>query len=122
MASGGNQLKSQLDAWTPENRDTKVPQARLRAGNGNQPSTRYLHRADFLRLQNLMLGYSFRDLGRAGARLRIFGAAQNLLTFTKFPGPDPDTEFYAVNNAAVGTVRLNLPASRTFTLGMNLEF
>ncbi len=122
MAGGLNQLKSQFDAWTPQNKDTNVPEARLYVGNGNQASTRYLHKADYLRLQNLMLGYSFKGIGRAGTRLRLFAAAQNLLTFTKFPGTDPDSEFYAATAATIGTVRQNLPASRTFTFGLNLDY
>ena len=122
MAGGLNQLKNQLNAWTPQNTATDVPEARLYSSNGNQASTRYLHKADYLRLQNLVLGYTFRSLGRVGAKLRLFAAAQNLLTFTKFPGPDPDSEFYAAPNAAIGTIRQNLPASRTFTLGLNLDF
>ena len=117
-----NQLKSQLNAWTPERPDTDVPEARLGSGNGNQPSTRYLHKADYLRLQNLALGYRFPKVGRVGASLRLFAAAQNLLTFTKFPGLDPDSEFYPATIAPIGTVRQNLPASRTFTVGFNLEY
>lgn len=122
MATRYNQVKSQLDAWTLQNTDTNVPEARLYEGNGNQASTRYLHKADYLRLQNLMLGYRFKSIGRAGARLRLFAAAQNLLTFTKFPGTDPDSEFYTATAATVGTVRQNLPASRTITFGLNLEY
>lgn len=122
FAGGLNQLTNQLNAWTPDRPDTNVPQARLFEGNGNQPSTRYLHRADFLRLQNLELGYRFDNVGKAGTRLRFFAAAQNLLTFTKFPGLDPDSEFYAAANVTLGAVRQNLPAARTFTAGFNLDF
>ena len=121
MAFGDNQRRSQLNAWTPDNRDTDVPQARLFVSNGTQQSTRYLKDGDYLRLQHLQLGYTFPDIGRGNNKLRVFAAVQNLLTFTRFPGLDPDTEFYAPESAALGAIRYNLPAARTYTFGFNLE-
>ncbi|MCB0582374.1 MAG: TonB-dependent receptor, partial [Phaeodactylibacter sp.] len=121
MAFGDNQRRSQLDAWTPDNRDTGVPQARLFVNNGAQPSTRYLKDGDYLRLQHLQLGYTFQNLGQRNYQLRLFAAAQNLLTFTRFPGLDPDAEFYAPESAALGAIRYNLPAARTYTFGFTME-
>lgn len=121
MAFGDNQRRSQLDAWTPDNRDTEVPQARLFVNNGAQPSTRYLKDGDYLRLQHLQLGYTFQNLGQRNYQLRLFAAAQNLLTFTSFPGLDPDAEFYAPESAALGAIRYNLPAARTYTAGVAVE-
>jgi TonB-linked SusC/RagA family outer membrane protein len=119
MGSGFNQLRTQLDSWTPENTNTNVPQARLGQTNGSQPSTRYLHDADFLRLQNLTLGYTLPKRGKQEIEFRFFASVQNLFTITSFPGLDPDSEFFPVQNAAQGGVLYNLPASRIFTFGMN---
>ncbi|MCO6492806.1 MAG: TonB-dependent receptor [Phaeodactylibacter sp.] len=121
MAFGDNQRRSQLNAWRPDNRDTEVPQARLFVSNGAQPSTRYLKDGDYLRLQHLNLGYAFRGIGKGNKQLRLFAAAQNLLTLTRFPGLDPDAEFYAPESAALGAIRYNLPAARTYTFGVTLE-
>ncbi|MCB0554947.1 MAG: TonB-dependent receptor [Phaeodactylibacter sp.] len=121
MTWGDNQLRTQLDAWRPDNRDTDVPQARLWAPNGNQPSTRYLHDADFVRLKNLTLAYTFPAIGKQAAQLRLFASAQNLFTLTRFPGLDPDSEFYPAQQAAQGGVLYNLPASSTYTVGVNLK-
>ena len=121
MASDNNQRRTQLNAWTPDNRDTDVPQARLFISNGTQESTRYLKDGDYLRLQHLQLGYTFPEIGRGINQLRVFAAAQNLFTFTRFPGLDPDAEFYAPESAALGAVRYNLPAARTYTLGFTID-
>lgn len=121
MAFGDNQRRSQLNAWRPDNRETDVPQARLFVNNGAQPSTRYLKDGDYLRLQHLQLGYTFQGIGSGKNTLRLFAAAQNLLTFTRFPGLDPDAEFYAPESAALGAIRYNLPAARTYTMGFTME-
>ncbi len=120
---GDNLNRSTLDRWTPTNPNTDVPQVRLWQTNGSQHSTRYLEDGDFLRLKNLTLGFTFQGIGKRGsAKLRVFAAAQNLLTFTKFRGLDPDSEFRASAEAATGTVRYNLPASKTYSFGFNLDF
>lgn len=121
MNSGINQLSTQLAAWRPDNPDTNVPQARLYQNNGNQRTSRYLHDADFLRLRNLQLAYTFPALGQRAIRLRVFAAAQNLVTWTRFPGLDPDSELYPTQQAAQGGVYFNLPAARTYTLGVNFS-
>jgi TonB-linked SusC/RagA family outer membrane protein len=122
MLDGLNQLKGQLNAWTPTNPITDVPQARLGVVNGSQPSTRYLDPADYLRLSHLTFGYTFNKLGDWKSQLRLFAAAQNLLTITNFSGLDPDGEFYPADDSGQGAVRYNLPAARTCTFGFNLEF
>jgi hypothetical protein len=122
MRTGFNQLKNQLNAWTEANPSTDVPQARLFEINGAQASTRYLEPASYLRLNHLTFGYTFSRLGRWNAALRVFAAAQNLLTITGFSGLDPDAEFYPADDSGQGAVRYNLPAARTYTFGFNLEF
>ncbi|MCB0518352.1 MAG: TonB-dependent receptor [Lewinellaceae bacterium] len=119
---GDNQNRNQLDYWTPTHTETDVPQPRLYVGNGTHQSTRYLDSGDFLRLQNLRLGYTFCMDTAKPMRLNVFAAAQNLLTFTKFRGLDPDSEFYPAESAGLGAVRYNLPAARTYTLGFSLDF
>lgn len=122
MSGTLNQLKSQLNAWTPENPITEVPQARLFEVNGSQPSTRYLSKADFIRLNHLELGYQFAGFRSNHTSLRLYLAAQNLLTITPFKGLDPDGEFYPSYSSALGAQRYNLPAARTYTLGLNANF
>jgi hypothetical protein len=123
MAATWNQDRRILNAWTPDNPNTDIPQARLLQVNGSQASTRYLSDADFLRLKNIQLGYTFRSLGRSNANLRVFVAGQNLLTFTKFEGIDPEALGSVGAGAATsGDLFFNRPQSKTYTAGFNLSF
>lgn len=104
-----------LRAWTPENRVTDIPSydAFNRAAF---TSDRYLREADYVRLRFLQLGYNFpqRFIEKTGfSRLRIFGNAENLFTWTKWRGFDAEAQ----NN----TSRL-YPTPRIISLGVELGF
>ncbi|MCW3464644.1 SusC/RagA family TonB-linked outer membrane protein [Chitinophaga nivalis] len=124
MDAGRNFDVSTLRAWTPDNRNTDVPRAVLGDPNGNtRESTRFLEKGDYLRLKTLQLGYAFAPhlLQRASInRLRIYASAQNLLTFTKYSGMDPE-----VGRAEVLNTGLDLwmyPQNKVFMAGLQLEF
>ncbi len=124
MDAGRNFDVSTLNAWTPQNRNTDVPRAVLGdPNNNNRESTRFLERGDYLRLKTLQLGYAFSTslLQRAKiSRLRIYVSAQNLLTFTKYTGPDPEIGRADVLNT--GLDRWMYPQNKTFMTGLQLEF
>ncbi len=87
-----------LRAWTPDNRITDIPA--LRASNLNiingGLTDRFVKKADFLRLRFLQFGYNLpKDvLKNIGLRnVKVFGNAENLLTFTEFRGFDPSSRF-----------------------------
>jgi iron complex outermembrane receptor protein len=101
-----------------------------------QFSSYYVEKADFLRLDNLTVGYNF-DLKEDSAikNLRIAFTAQNLFTITDYTGSDPEPSFQdrgavdnggdlqAPNPLAPGIDRrYNYFQSRTFTLGLNVKF
>ncbi|NJK82862.1 MAG: hypothetical protein HC912_02655 [Saprospiraceae bacterium] len=121
MAATWNQTRDQLQAWTPENPNTNVPQARGRT-NGSQHSTRYLSDADFLRLKNIQLGYNFTNVGKSKMNIRLFAAGQNLLTFTEFAGLDPEASGQDAIGALQGSIFFSRPQSRTLTFGANVRF
>ncbi|WP_116124845.1 SusC/RagA family TonB-linked outer membrane protein [Lewinella sp. IMCC34183] len=120
MSSVYNQERGQLNSWRPDNRITDIPEAR-QVGNGNQHSTRYLSDADFLRLRNVQLGYTFDGLNSNGASLRLYVSGQNLLTFTDFAGLDPEASGQDVNGVASGSLFFSRPQSKLFTFGLNLN-
>ncbi len=111
-----------FDAWTPENTDTNIPEARFGQVNGSQRSSANLYDADYLRLNNLMLGYTIPSFGKNNYSLRIYASAQNLLTFTDFPELDPDGSLYTAGKAEQGGVLGESPAARRFIMGFNLDF
>jgi TonB-linked SusC/RagA family outer membrane protein len=86
----------------------------------------YIDNADYVRLQNLTIGY---DLKRIWKRcplqqLRIYAAAQNLFTITGYKGMDPENGM-ALNSDepwVTGVDVGNYPNPRTYMVGVNVKF
>ena len=110
-----NQSKRLLyDRWKKPGDVTDIP----RHGVYAQHDTRFLEDASFLRLKNLMLSYSFPQTWLKKTKFissaRLYGQAQNLLTFTKFTGLDPETNANMYQAA--------YPMSRQFSFGLDITF
>ena len=109
-----NQSKRLLDRWKQPGDITDIP----RHGEYTEFDSRLLEDASFLRLKNLMLSYTLpRELvvrSKVLSGVRIYAQAQNLLTFTRFSGLDPEgsSNIYAAQ----------YPMSRQFTFGVDLTF
>jgi TonB-linked SusC/RagA family outer membrane protein len=98
----------------------------------SQRSSFYVEDGGFTRLKNIQIGYSLspNTLRRLGlSRLRFYISGQNLLTFTKYTGLDPDvtitniTEgFNSQRDLSIGLDNGRYPTARTFIFGVNLEF
>jgi len=121
-----NQTADQLDRWQEVGDITDVPQARLYANNGAQPSSRYLSDGSFVRLKTLTFGYNF-PKGFLGndfiENLRIYFSGQNLLTFTNYDGWDPEVNTdYLASNIFLGNDFYSAPQARTYTFGVKLGF
>ena len=89
--------------------------------NSNQASSRYLEDGSYLRLRNVTLAYELPtglskrlSLGHA----RIYLSGDNLLTFTKFSGMDPEV----VLGPYGGSSSVKYPISRKILLGVNVSF
>lgn len=81
---------SVLSRWTPTNPSNTIPRANG-AQTNLQASTRYIEDGDFTRLRNLTLGYTIPStILKSVPALRIYVSAQNLITFTKYNGLDPE--------------------------------
>ncbi len=86
-----------LRAWTPTNTGTDIPRAILGDPNQNaRPSTRFLENGSYLRLKNLMIGYTVPSKTLQSftkgvvSSLRLYVSAQNIITFSKYSGFDPE--------------------------------
>ncbi|MGF7215610.1 TonB-linked SusC/RagA family outer membrane protein [Spirosoma lacussanchae] len=121
-----NQTVDQLAAWTPQNTNTTVPEARLFFNNGAQPSTRFILDGSFVRLRNATLAYNLPKTLINRAKLnnvRIFVTGLNLLTFTNYAGWDPEVNADdIVTNIAQGYDFYTAPQARTITGGINIGF
>ena len=86
----------------------------------DQGSSRWIESGDFMKLQNLSLGYNFpKELSNQlwVEKLRIYVQGQNLFTFSKYSGLDP--EGYTV---IPGVDWNGNPQQRTFLIGLNIGF
>jgi TonB-linked SusC/RagA family outer membrane protein len=112
-----------LNAWTPSNPSTTMPLIYL-TGTGtvsqniSTTSTYYLKDASFLRIKNIQLGYNLPEKLVKSIKmsaLRIYFSGENLFTFTKFPGLDPE-------RIATNTRYVTHPQNKTFNFGVRATF
>ncbi len=123
-----NQLARANDRWRspgdPGNGTT--PRAnRVTSGNNNQPSTRWLEDASFIRIQNLTLGYNFPSsiVDNLKIRsLRVYGAINNLAYITNYSGYNPEVSAFGGSPLTPGEDYGSYPLSRRFTLGVKMGF
>ncbi|MCM1092886.1 MAG: TonB-dependent receptor [Lachnospiraceae bacterium] len=111
-----------LDRWTGEGTSNKIP--RVTNSNINwQFSDLYLQDGDYLRISNVTIGYDFAPLMNQKwcSQCRLYFQAQNLLTFTKYDGMDPEIG-YGTSDWVSGVDLGYYPRPRTFLFGVNLAF
>ena len=118
-----------LNAWTPTNTDTDVPRAVSGDPNQNsRTSDRFIENGSYLRLKNLTVGYTVPASKISGltnnvlTKARIYFTSQNLLTFTKYTGYDPEIASRNGNLLTNGVDYGMYPQARTLTVGVNLGF
>lgn len=130
-----NQSATVLNRWSPTNKNSTMPRPDLNNTEDNyntQISSRFVEKGSYLRLKSLTLGYTIpkQILEKWKInKLRFYVTGENLLTFTKYSGLDPEVSMYGGTNQA--TVSSNMspgidfgtsPQARTFVVGLNLTF
>ena len=92
--------------------------------NALKASTRYLEKGDYLRLNNLTLGYTVRKAPWVFKSLRFTLTGQNLFVITNFTGFDPEVNIdkNIDDVPSYGIEYTPYPSARTFTFGLNVSF
>ena len=111
--------------WTGEGTTNRYP--RFTHGkhvNQSELSRVWIEDADYFKISRLSLGY---DLKRAMkflpvARFHLYVAAQNMFTFTKYSGMDPEVGFGNDTNWASGIDNGYYPSARSWQVGVNITF
>ena len=123
MVDFRNQSKTVLNRWKRPGMITDVP----RSGNVENihNSSRFVEDGSYLRLKTLTLSYSLpasllRKTALSG--LQVFVTGQNLLTFTKYTGYDPEVNAYGASSVALGVDYGTYPQSKTVIAGINISF
>ncbi|MCE6991100.1 TonB-dependent receptor [Dyadobacter sp. CY323] len=121
-----NGSREVLDRWTPGSGKNEIPRLAYVDANGNyaNSSSFYVEDGDYMRIRNITLGYRIpQDLlakTRAFQSARIYVSAQNLFTFTKYSGFDP--EIGSIDPLQSGVDNGVYPQPRTFMVGVSLGF
>ena len=125
-----NQSPKALNAWTPDNTNTNVPRVAPGLNYNTLQSDRLVEDGSYLRLKNATLGYTLPEqlLNKVKglSRLRVYLQGQNLLTFTKYTGLDPEigdrsTESLG-DNLRVGFDEGTYPVPRLVLIGLQVGF
>ena len=106
-----------LDAWSPTNTDGTLPSLSASNYAAQANSDRFLTDASYLRLRNAQIGYNVSKSLLNGTFIKdmsITFQAENLYTWTKWRGFDPES--------SRGADQAQYPTPRTFTLGFNVKF
>ena len=117
-----------LDRWTGEGTSNRIPRMTSANPNGNwQSSDLFIKNGSYMRLKNIQLGYTLpQHITRIASiqRLRVYVAAENLLTFTAYKdGFDPELGGGdGASATAMGVDKGIYPQSRTVYIGANITF
>lgn len=120
-----NQLVSVLDRYTADNTGSSLPRFTTTNSNNSFISDRFVEDGSYLRIQNITIGYRLpAKIARRimMTNLRFYMAAQNLYTFTKYSGYDPEIGSYDNGILLMNVDQGHYPNPRTITFGVNAEF
>lgn len=135
--TGSNNFSTQvLSRWTGEGTATSSSNPRLAPGDpnaNNRYSDRWIEDAGYLRIQNIQLGYSLSpDLLKSWtddfvSNMRVYLGAQNLATFTKYSGYDPEvgrTQSFQKGDFTLATGQDGgaSPLPKIIQLGLSITF
>lgn len=121
-----NKMAIVLDRWTPE-KGGNQPRVVYGDPNSNgRVSSFYVYDASFLRLKNVHLSYNFPGGLLSGTRFiktaMVYVSGTNLLTFTKYPGANPETSNLYNDDVSTGLDNSRFPIAKVYTVGLRVGF
>ncbi len=120
-----NKFQNVLDRWTGpgSTNDAKNPRYSFDDPNNNsRVSDRYVEDGSFIKIKNIMLGYTLQipAVKKVFKGVRIYGQVKNAFTFTKYTGFDPELSSGGLFD--LGIDRGNYPQARTYAVGLDIKF
>lgn len=108
------------DVWREDNPSGTVPRLSVNDANGNftTPSTYFLESGNYVRMQNLQLGYNF---AIDAVKFRVYLSAQNVFTITKYSGMDPEAPV-GTDVLASGIDWFPYAQPKMYFIGLNVNF
>ncbi len=89
--------------------------------NAQTPSDRYLEDGSYLRLSTLSLNYNFGKIGNYINGLNVYATCNNLMTISGYKGLDPEINLGGLT-PGIDNRESYYPRTRTFMLGLNINF
>jgi len=123
MTNANNQAQSVLRRWRTQGDVTDMPRALATDTRNILPSTRWVEDGSYARLKYVTLSYKVaqKSLQRIGiASMDMFFTANNLYTWTKYIGADPEIALGS-NPAFIGIDQGLTPQTKGYTLGVNVK-
>jgi hypothetical protein len=117
-----NRSREILNAWSTSNTSLNIPRLSKSDPNGNfaTPSDWYLEDASYLRIKNVTVSYDMSGLiqkvnyfNQRNSKMSVYFSGENLHTFTKYSGMDPETGGYDT---------MTYPVSRVLSFGLKLTY
>lgn len=111
-----------FDRWHGPGSSDRIPRVTEDARNWINFSDLYIHEGDYLRINNVTIGYNFSKLidKRFISQVRLYASVLNLYTFTRYEGMDPEIGY--TDDFASGVDVGYYPRPRTWMLGLNVKF
>ena len=122
-----NQSKALVNRWRYSGQETSIPRLMSTTNteewvNNERFSDRWIESTDFIKLRNVSLSYTYdKSLWNFIQGATIYVSGENLLTFTKYLGLDPEFS-YSYSNLMQGVDYGKLNAPRSVKIGVNLKF
>jgi TonB-linked SusC/RagA family outer membrane protein len=126
--AGNRSTRMLYDSWRPGKTDAILPQLKSSDQVSILPSTYYLESGSYFRFKNIQLTYTLpaKLLSKLGlGQASVYVQGQNLATFTKYSGMDPEINlraYTAGNDRQLGVDGGSYPVAKTMLLGLNLSF
>ncbi|MFN5422050.1 MAG: SusC/RagA family TonB-linked outer membrane protein, partial [bacterium] len=121
-----NMYAETINRWNGANTSNSIPRMTTKRNNLNhRTSDLFIEDGSFLRLKNLSLGYTLNEsvAKRIGVnRIKVYVTGQNVLTFTKYSGLDPELGYANDGNRQLGVDYAQYPQSRSWIFGLNVTF
>ena len=113
--------KSHWDQNNTPEQNAKAKYPKIRANQNIQQSDIFIEDGSYVRLKNIQLGYTIPVLKRYINKIHVYVSAQNILTFTKYSGADPEVNSYG-SDMTIGIDWFPYPMNKSITLGANIQF
>ncbi|WP_276379604.1 TonB-dependent receptor [Flavobacterium sp. H4147] len=124
-----NNTTDVLNRWTSEGTSNRIPRVTYGTdanGNYTKFSDLYIQNSDFFRIKNATIGCDLTKLTNKLSfftKFRLYVAGNNIYTFTKYKGMDPEIGFGNVNQSWAKGIDVGYyPQPRTYMMGLNVNF